>query len=117
LLSLAQIKYVQSLQQKKFRRQHGVFVAEGEKIVSELWSGQYEVEGLYALNEWIMEHRQEIPMEVPVLEVSNKDLERISGLKTPNKVLAVIKMPEETGEPDIAKWCPLPGARQGAGSG
>jgi RNA methyltransferase, TrmH family len=101
LLSLAQIKYVQSLQQKKFRRQHGVFVAEGEKIVSELWPGQYKVEGLYALNDWITEHRQEIPMEVPVLEVSTKDLERISGLKTPNKVLAVIKMPEESGEPEL----------------
>jgi RNA methyltransferase, TrmH family len=101
LLSLAQIKYVQSLQQKKFRRQHGVFVAEGEKIVSELWHGQYKIEGLYALNDWITEHRQEIPMEVPVLEVSTKDLERISGLKTPNKVLAVIKMPEESGEPEL----------------
>lgn len=101
MLSLSQIKYVQSLQQKKFRRQHGVFVAEGEKIVSELWHGQYKVEGLYALNDWITEHRQEIPMEVPVLEVSNKDLERISGLKTPNKVLAVIKMPEESGEPEL----------------
>lgn len=101
MLSHSQIKYVQSLQQKKFRRQHGVFVAEGEKIVFELWSGPFEVEGVYALNEWIMEHRHEIPMGVPVLEVSNKDLERISGFKTPNKVLAVIKMPEETDEPEL----------------
>jgi RNA methyltransferase, TrmH family len=97
LLSHSQIKYVQSLQQKKFRRQHGVFVAEGEKIVSELLQSQFETEGVYALAEWLQENSHQIPKDLKVFETSQKDLERISGLKTPNKVLAVAKVP--TAEP------------------
>ena len=93
MLSHSKIKYVQGLQQKKFRRQHGVFVAEGEKIVSELWGSQFVVEGVYALPGWLEAHRQEIQQGVDVYEVSEKDLERISGLKSPNQVLAVVRMP------------------------
>jgi TrmH family RNA methyltransferase len=98
MLSHSQIKYVQSLQQKKFRRQHGVFVAEGEKIVGELWAGNLSVEGVYALSGWLETHRLVIPQGVDVYEVSEKDLERISGLKTPNRVLAVVRMPEPPSE-------------------
>ncbi len=98
MLSHSQIKYLQSLQQKKFRRQHGVFVAEGEKIVSELWASNFGVEGIYALSGWLEAHRHEIRTGVDIYELSEKDLGRISGLKTPNNVLAVVKIPETGAE-------------------
>lgn len=99
MLSHSQIKYVQSLQQKKFRRQHGVFVAEGEKIASELWASTFLVEGVYALAGWLENHRHKVPQGTEIFEVSEKDLGRISGLKAPNQVLAVVKMPEAWGQP------------------
>ncbi len=36
MISKSIIKYIQSLQHKKFREQHGAFVAEGPKVVSGL---------------------------------------------------------------------------------
>ncbi|MEE4176764.1 MAG: RNA methyltransferase [Bacteroides sp.] len=100
MLTHSQIKYVQSLQQKKFRRQYGAFVAEGEKIVSELWASTFRVEGVYALTGWLESHRNQIPQGIDIYEVSEKDLGRISGLKTPNRVLAVVRMPEAGNEPE-----------------
>ena len=84
MLSRNQIKFIQSLKQKKFRLQHQLFVVEGEKIVNDFLNSDWKIEQIYATKEW----------EGDAVEVSIKELERISSLKTPNKVLAIIKMPQ-----------------------
>ncbi len=90
-ITTAQIKHIQSLQLKKFRDAHNTFVAEGEKIVSELLASDFHIEMLCALPEWFDQHKTKIPD--PCCEVSPKQLERISNLKTPNKALAVLRKP------------------------
>lgn len=90
-ITTAQIKHIQSLQLKKFRDAHNTFVAEGEKIVSELLASDFHIEMLCALPEWLDQHKTKIPD--PCCEVSPKQLERISNLKTPNKALAVLRKP------------------------
>ena len=92
-ITTAQIKYIQSLQLKKFRDAHGVFVAEGEKIVSELLASDFKIEMLCALPAWFDEHKARIPESLTCCEPSPKELGRISNLKTPNQVLAVVKKP------------------------
>ena len=47
-------------------------------------NSDWKIEQIYATKEW----------EGDAVEVSIKELERISSLKTPNKVLAIIKMPQ-----------------------
>ena len=84
MLSRNQIKFIKSLKQKKFRLQHQLFVVEGEKIVNDFLNSDWKIEQIYATKEW----------EGDAVEVSIKELERISSLKTPNKVLAIIKMPQ-----------------------
>ena len=64
--------------------QHQLFVVEGEKIVNDFLNSDWKIEQIYATKEW----------EGDAVEVSIKELERISSLKTPNKVLAIIKMPQ-----------------------
>ncbi len=61
MLSSAQVKYLQSLRMKKFRDQHGVFVAEGDKIVSELLQSGLRTEMLCALPEWLERWQERIP--------------------------------------------------------
>ena len=85
MLSRNQIKFIQSLKQKKFRLQYQLFVVEGEKLVNEFLNSDWEIEQIYATKEW----------EGESVEVTNKELERISSLKTPNKVLAIVKIPFE----------------------
>lgn len=102
-VSTGDIKYVQGLQQKKFRRQHGVFVAEGEKIVKELLSSDFEIEGIYGVADWIEQNKSSLQKGISLFTVSENELGRISGLKTPNQVLAVVKTPTLLSEPDLSR--------------
>jgi RNA methyltransferase, TrmH family len=93
-LSLNQLKYIQSLQQKKFRKLHGVFVAEGDKIIRELLQSIWQIDFLCATEEWISEHKSMLSHGLNCFRVSPKTLGRISTLTTPNQVLAVVRQPE-----------------------
>ena len=73
-ISKAQIKLVRSLQQKKFRDELGLFVAEGDKCVSEL-TKSFELVHLYREGE----------------NASRTEIEQMSGLRTPQGVIAVFR--------------------------
>jgi TrmH family RNA methyltransferase len=94
MLVKSQVKYIQSLGQKKSRDEAGLFIAEGPKIVDELL---LEIPSLftavYAVPEWIETHRGRLP-EALITEVSDDELAKISQLATPNQVLAVIRKME-----------------------
>ncbi|RMG81946.1 MAG: RNA methyltransferase [Bacteroidetes bacterium] len=100
-LSSNQIKYVKSLQLRKFRQMYGNFVVEGDKMVKEILGQPHiSVEGLYALPEWLEENQKYLRGgDFPVETLSPKELGRISGLKTPNKVLAVVRRFDRTPDP------------------
>lgn len=91
MLSKREIKDIQSLSHKKFREALKLFVAEGPKSVTELIPLiPTRVEKLYAVSDWIRSN-ETILHNVAVVEISEAELERISQLQTPNKVVAVIK--------------------------
>ncbi|MBL0131907.1 MAG: hypothetical protein IPP43_12995 [Chitinophagaceae bacterium] len=91
MLVKSKIKDIQTLGQKKFREQEGLFIAEGPKVVSELLeSGSGNVKEVFALKDWIGENKK-LLSKTTVTEISEKELERISGLTTPNKVLAIVQ--------------------------
>lgn len=102
MLSKSKLKYIQTLGQKKFRQQEGCFIAEGPKIVAELLLARREyVLEIFAVKEWISENSRLIGT-TPCQEITEQELERISQLNTPNKVLALLKQFESSG-PVIAK--------------
>jgi len=91
MLVKQKVKYIQSLGQKKFREQEGLFVAEGPKIVKELIeSGNVNINELYAIKEWINEN-EKLLTNIKVNEITPIELERISQLTAPNRVVAVVK--------------------------
>ena len=66
---------------------HGTFVVEGEKLVAELCRERpQDIDQIYALDSWSAPSGN-----WPITRISNKELERMSGLKTPNQVLAVVQ--------------------------
>ena len=73
-ISKAQVKLVRSLQQKKFRDELGLFVAEGTKCVEEL---RKSFEPVHLYEEGVNASRTEI--------------EQMSGLRTPQGVVGVFK--------------------------
>jgi TrmH family RNA methyltransferase len=91
MFSKAQIKYIQSLQHKKYRQKFGQFVAEGDKIVQELLQGSYGVKAVYATAAWLEAHGNVTGIEV--LEVDAAILKQISSLSTPNQAVALVDIP------------------------
>ncbi len=90
MVSKNQIKLIRSLQQKKFRKQYSLFIAEGVKVIQELLKADYELVNLYVTE----------PIFTDInaskrVEISNSDLEKITALKTSNNCLAVFKIPEQ----------------------
>lgn len=78
----------------KFRKTHLQFIAEGPKLLSELANSSFKIEGIYALSSWINSSGFKFSNGTIVTEVSEKELGRISALKTPNQVLATVQIPE-----------------------
>jgi TrmH family RNA methyltransferase len=91
MLTKSRLKYIQSLGQKKFRDEAPVFIAEGPKIVEELLKEENAiVQELYATQEWLDEHPS-LPAKPAAISITAQELERMSQLKTPNRVLAVVE--------------------------
>jgi len=87
-ISKSQVKLIKSLQLKKFRDELGLFVAEGEKCVSELQKA-FELE--YRIQS--TEYRPAAPdrVQTETLLASPKEISQMSGLKTPQGVIGVFK--------------------------
>ena len=90
-LSKNQFKLITSLQQKKQRVKHNMFVAEGVKVVKELLASSYKVVNLFVIDGYDGDFGVD-----NVNSISEADLKRISCLKSPNKVLGVFEIPEKT---------------------
>ncbi len=79
-------KLIKSLQQKKYRDLHGLFLVEGNKCVSELLESKLEVEFLLALQRQVDDYPE-------ATVISEKEMSSISALKTAPGILAVAKKP------------------------
>ena len=91
MLSKSKTKYIQTLGQKKFRDEEGLFIAEGPKIIKDLLEEKTVIiKAIYALKEWIDDNKKLVGV-AELIEIEEADLEKISQLKTPNKVVAVVQ--------------------------
>lgn len=90
-LSKNKSKYIRSLELKKTRKEEGVFLAEGPKLVGDLL-GHFPCRFLAATAEWLQQHPL-LPAD-EVAEATPEELSRASLLKTPQQVLAVFTQPE-----------------------
>jgi TrmH family RNA methyltransferase len=96
MLVKSQVKYIQSLSQKKFRDDEGLFVAEGPKIINDLLAGHPDLmHSLFATEDWFSANQTLVPPSASALThiISRQELERISFLTTPNEVLAIFRKP------------------------
>ena len=84
-MTKAEIQLVRSLADKRAREEHGLFVAEGEKLIDEIRSSALRIHKIYAL--------EGIFTGAEVEVVSPKEMERLSLLKTPSKAVAVVEIP------------------------
>lgn len=96
MLTKSQVKYIQSLNEKKYRNEAGVFVVEGPKIINELLAaGTVEPVLLYATAQWLHLNKSvnDKLISVELYEVTLSELARLSFLSAPNQVLGVFRQP------------------------
>jgi TrmH family RNA methyltransferase len=93
MLSKSQISLFKSLQHKKFRKVHGLFVAEGFKSVIEFITSGYVIDTIYHTAA-IAPKLLKLSAKMNLREISLDDLAKISTLTTPQEVIALIKIPE-----------------------
>ena len=86
MISKNQLKYIRQLEQKKYRRREGVFVAEGTKVVGDLLQ-RYRPEAVFATADW------QAPAGITPQLVTDDELRRISFLQHPQQVLALFPLP------------------------
>ena len=83
-MTKAEIQFVRSLADKRTRDEEHLFLAEGDKLIAEIIASGWKIRHLYAL-EGHFEGRAE--------QISPKEMERISQLKTASTSLAVVEQP------------------------
>ena len=84
-MTKADIQLVRALADKRGRTEHGLFVAEGEKLIGELRTSHLGVRKIFALEGLFSGPEVEV--------VGTKEMERLSLLKTASNSLALVEIP------------------------
>ena len=103
MISKNKIKLIRSLEQKKFRKEQQLFVAEGHKLVDDLLPA-FDCTFLAALKEWLDTRREVVETLArkgcEIQEVSAEELQKASLQKNPQDVLAVFHQRQAEGAPE-----------------
>ncbi len=92
MITKAEIRHIKELTASSAtRREHGLFIAEGRKLVGEIQGSPLVIRALYETG----------------VNISPSDMARISALKTPTQVLALVEIPRYAAETGMLR--PAPG--------
>ena len=90
MLSKATIKFIKSLQVKKYRKQEQCFLIEGEKSVGELLASDFEVVKLLATHDFLSSIKT--PARGEIIEVPESTLEGLGEFQTNRSAIAVARL-------------------------
>lgn len=106
-MSQAQIKYIQSLSQQKYRKANNTFLVEGSKNAKEWLQSAYQIEIIAGLPQWLEANQDLLRLhpEASVLTLKEFELQKVSSLKTAQSVLLVIQQAANNRFPDyLNEW-------------
>ncbi len=97
MVAKSQIKLIASLKQKKYRSRHGLFVVEGQKIVTELLQSGLECYQIF------VNDAQNAAAFTTATQVAPSQMKQMSSLSVPNGVLGVFYIPQHKDQP-LTDW-------------
>jgi len=100
MLSQAKQKWIRSLEQKKFRQEQGLFLAEGSKCCTDLLK-LLPCRFLAATPEWLEANNALKATEI--VDATPEEIRKASLLKNPQEVLAVFEIPSYELNPEQLK--------------
>lgn len=92
MLSKAKIKFIKSLQIKKYRKQEQCFIVEGAKSVRELLASDFRIVTLLGTGRFLAD--TPVKGSVEIIEVSEKDLEGLGEFRSNDAAIAVAGIKE-----------------------
>jgi len=90
MISKQKIKFISSLRHNKYRLKFNCFIAEGEHVVNSFMCSDFQIESVFATKTWIDSNKS-----CNASLVTQKEIGRISCLKNPSNVLAIISKPNQ----------------------
>ena len=93
MISKNQFKYIRLLEQKKYRRREGLFVAEGTKTVDDLMQ-RTQPRMVFATEEYLQVRPHLFKTEGEIVKVTDDELRRLSFQQHPQQVLALFPIPD-----------------------
>lgn len=100
-ISNATKKQIASLRSVKGRKDAGLFAVEGHRAISEM-IGRFTCRGLYCTTKWKENAPEEFLQMIekagnrmpPMTVVTQRDMEKMSSMSTPQGILAVMELPD-----------------------
>lgn len=89
MLTKSEIQFLKSLRDRKARQEHGLFVAEGDKLVSDLIASGLKVHQIY----FTEKYNGTLKQHASGRKIREADMERITAFKTPSPVCALFSIP------------------------
>lgn len=97
MLSKSQISFIKSLHQKKYRKEHGLFIVEGLKSIQDFLSSPFAFHSIYAVSS-VIEALENIDTNIKLFEVNHIEISKISTLQNPQGILAILQIPKSDGK-------------------
>ena len=89
MISKQKIKFISSLRSSKYRSKYNCFIVEGPRVVAEFIHSNFKIHSIYCTQEWFENN----PISNANI-INQRELSRISALKTPSNVLAIVYKPD-----------------------
>ena len=90
------IKYLRSIEQKKFRQEYGEALIEGSKLINECLESDYKIKNIYFTENFVNKNKSLLEKlnadKIPFKTCSEKDMDRIAPSRNPQGVAATIKL-------------------------
>ena len=102
MLSKSKIKLIKSLEYKKYRMSNGLFLAEGNKLITDLLHAQFPVKSLIGTREFLEEIRHLIPESMEITVSTSDEIKSASLLKQPQSAMALCPVPDNRDMSDPA---------------
>ncbi|MDO6526410.1 RNA methyltransferase [Motilimonas sp. 1_MG-2023] len=90
MITKNQIKLINSLAQKKYRKQHGLFIVQGEKNVVELFASNFEIHQVFATESFLDKYQAHLTT-THFVAATSEELAKAGTFSSNNTAIALVK--------------------------
>lgn len=94
MLTRNQVRHISELHNSSYRRETGLYLAEGNRLVVDMIHSGAEIVAIYARESWLYQHLGLCRLKgITPQMISEAYMGKMTALTTPSPVLAVVKIP------------------------